>query len=64
MEGIQVVIKGEGTFSLRRGENVLSVLSEEKQAAMNGCAGNGTCGKCAVRFVMGAPLATSTAQRG
>ena len=60
MEGIQVVIKGEGTFSLKRGENVLSVLSEEKQAAMNGCAGNGTCGKCAVRFVMGAPLPTAT----
>ena len=60
MEGIQVVIKGEGTFSLKRGENVLSVLSEEKQAAMNGCAGNGTCGKCAVRFMMGAPLPTAT----
>ena len=60
MEGIQVVIKGEGTFSLKRGENVLSVLSEEKQAAMNGCAGNGSCGKCAVRFIMGAPLPTQT----
>ena len=60
MDGIQVVIKGEGTFSLKRGENVLSVLSEEKQAAMNGCAGNGSCGKCAVRFIMGAPLPTST----
>ena len=60
MEGIQVVIKGEGTFSLKRGENVLSVLSEDKQEAMNGCAGNGTCGKCAVRFIMGAPLPTAT----
>ncbi|MCR4690414.1 MAG: ASKHA domain-containing protein [Lachnospiraceae bacterium] len=60
MENIQVVIKGEGTFSLKRGENVLSVLSEEKRAAISGCAGNGSCGKCAVRFIMGAPLPTAT----
>ncbi len=63
MDSIQIVIKGEGTFSLKRGENVLSVLSEEKQAAISGCGGNGTCGRCAVRFIMGATMPTATDRR-
>ena len=63
MKGIQVVIKGEGTFSLKKGESVLSVLNKDKQAAVSGCGGNGSCGKCAVRFMMGAPLPTSTDRR-
>ncbi|MBR4759151.1 MAG: DUF4445 domain-containing protein [Lachnospiraceae bacterium] len=63
MKNIQVVIKGEGTFSLKKGESVLSVLNKDKQAAVSGCGGNGSCGKCAVRFMMGAPLPTSTDRR-
>ncbi len=60
MEGIQVVIKGVGTFSLKKGENVLSILGKERQELVSGCGGNGNCGKCALRFMMGAPLPTAS----
>lgn len=55
-ETIQVVIKGEGTFSLTKGESVLSVLKEKKLTELSHCGGNGTCQKCVVRFIKGAPL--------
>lgn len=55
-ETIQVVVKGEGTFSLEKGESVLSVLKDEKIAEISNCGGNGTCQKCVVRFIKGAPL--------
>lgn len=53
-----MVIKGEGTFSLAKGENVLSVLKKKGLLQDINCDGHGTCGKCAVRFIMGAPEPT------
>lgn len=55
-EQINVEIQNEGTFSLENGENVLSVLIKQGLFETAHCAGHGTCGKCAVRFVSGAPL--------
>ena len=55
-EQIKVKIQDEGTFSLEKGENVLSVLIEQGLFETAHCAGHGTCGKCAVRFISGAPL--------
>ncbi len=53
---IKVEIQKEGTFSLEKGENVLSVLIENGLFDTSHCAGHGTCGKCAVCFTSGAPL--------
>ncbi len=55
-EQIKIGIQGEGTFSLEKGENVLSVLIEQGLFETAHCAGHGTCGKCAVRFISQAPL--------
>ncbi len=55
-EKINVEIKNGGTFSLSKGENVLSVLIEHGLFDVSHCGGHGTCGKCAVRFLSGAPL--------
>lgn len=55
-EKIRIEIQGEGAFSLKKGENVLSVLIEQGLFDTSHCAGHGTCGKCAVRFLVGAPL--------
>lgn len=53
---IRIEIQNEGTFSLKKGENVLSVLIDRDLFDTSHCAGRGTCGKCNVRFVQGAPL--------
>lgn len=53
---IKIEIQNEGTFSLKKGENVLSVLIEQGLFEMSHCAGHGTCGRCRVCFVKGAPL--------
>lgn len=53
---IYVEIKDEGTFSLVKGENVLSVLIANGLFDDSHCAGHGTCGKCRVRFLSGVPL--------
>ena len=55
-ENIRIEIQGEGAFSLKKGENVLSVLIEQGLFDTSYCTGHGTCGKCAVRFISGAPL--------
>nr|MBQ8252467.1 DUF4445 domain-containing protein [Lachnospiraceae bacterium] len=55
-EEIKLQIKNEGTFSLEKGENVLSVLIAGKIFDERGCGGHGTCGKCTVRFLGNAPL--------
>ena len=55
-EQIKAEIQDEGTFSLEKGENVLSVLIKQGLFETAHCAGHGTCGKCAVRFVSPAPL--------
>ncbi|MBE5881611.1 MAG: DUF4445 domain-containing protein [Lachnospiraceae bacterium] len=55
-ENIRLEIKGEGAFSLKKGENVLSVLIGQNLFVDSHCGGHGTCGKCAVRFTSGAPL--------
>ena len=55
-EYIKVEIQNEGTFSLSKGENVLSVLIEQGLFDVSHCGGHGTCGKCAVCFATGAPL--------
>lgn len=52
----KVVIKGKGTFSTQQGESVLSVLRKHNLLEFSNCGGNGTCGKCVVRFMKGAPL--------
>ena len=46
---MQMVVKNGGTFSLNAGESVLSVLKKRNLAIFS-------CGKCAVRFLKGAPL--------
>ena len=53
---MQMVVKNGGTFSLNAGESVLSVLKKRNLATFSNCGGHGTCGKCAVRFLKGAPL--------
>lgn len=53
---IRIEIKGEGTFFLEKGKNVLSVLIEQEVFETSHCGGHGTCGKCSVRFEIGAPL--------
>ncbi|MBQ8527907.1 MAG: DUF4445 domain-containing protein [Lachnospiraceae bacterium] len=53
---ITIEIQKEGTFSLEKGENVLSVLTENNLFDVSHCGGHGTCGKCSVRFLSGAPL--------
>lgn len=53
---IKIEIQKEGTFSLKKGENVLSVLIEQNLFDGSHCAGHGTCGRCRVCFVKGAPL--------
>ncbi len=53
---IRIVIREKGTFSLEKGENVLSVLREQKLLTFSHCGGRGTCGRCVVRFISGAPL--------
>lgn len=53
---IIIEIQNEGTFSLEKGENVLSVLTEQGLFEDSHCGGRGTCGKCVVRFLQGAPL--------
>ena len=53
---MQMVVKNGGTFSLNAGESVLSVLKKRNLAIFSNCGGHGTCGKCAVRFLKGAPL--------
>lgn len=53
---IKIEIQNEGTFSLEKGENVLSVLIEQGLFDTSHCAGHGTCGKCNIRFVSGASL--------
>ncbi len=53
---IDIEIQNEGTFSLEKGENVLSVLTEQGFFEVSHCGGHGTCGKCVVRFLQGAPL--------
>jgi uncharacterized 2Fe-2S/4Fe-4S cluster protein (DUF4445 family) len=55
-EMIQVQIKEKGTFSLQKGESVLSVLRKENLMDFSHCGGNGTCGRCVVRFLKGTPL--------
>jgi len=55
-EEIKLQIINEGTFSLAKGENVLSVLIRHNLFDVSHCGGHGTCGKCAVRFKSGAPL--------
>ena len=52
----KVEIEKEGTFSLLQGENVLSVLIRQDLFDASHCGGHGTCGRCAVRFLEGAPL--------
>ncbi len=53
---MKIEIKNEGTFSLKKGENVLSVLVHHELFDTSHCGGHGTCGKCSVRFVTRAPL--------
>ena len=53
---MQMVVKNGGTFSLNAGESVLSVLKKRNLAIFSNCGGHGPCGKCAVRFLKGAPL--------
>ena len=53
---IEIEIQNEGTFSLTKGENVLSVLIEQGLFKTSHCGGHGTCGKCEVCFLSGAPL--------
>ena len=53
---IQITIQNIGTFSLQKGESVLSVLKDQKLLSFSHCGGKGTCGRCAVRFIKGAPL--------
>lgn len=53
---IKIEIQDEGAFSLEKGENVLSVLIRQNLFDTSHCIGHGTCGKCAVRFLSGAPL--------
>lgn len=53
---IEIEIQSEGTFSLKKGENVLSVLIEHGMFEVSHCAGHGTCGRCRVCFVKGAPI--------
>ncbi len=55
-DDIRIEIKEEGTFSLKKGENVLSVLIEQGLFGISHCGGRGTCGKCRVCFEKGAPL--------
>ena len=53
---IHITIQNIGTFSLQKGESVLSVLKEQKLLGFSHCGGKGTCGRCAVQFIKGAPL--------
>ena len=53
---IKVKIKDRGTFSLTKGESVLSMLRKDGGITFSHCGGNGVCGKCVVRFLSGAPL--------
>ena len=56
---VSITIQNIGTFSLQKGESVLSVLKDQKLLSFSHCGGNGTCGRCAVQFTKGAS-ATST----
>lgn len=53
---IQVAVKGHGIFELLEGKSIYSVLKENNILKIANCGGNGTCGKCAVRFLKGAPM--------
>lgn len=55
-EQIKIEIQNERTFSLAKGENVLSVLIAQGLFDTSHCGGHGTCGKCEVRFLSGSPL--------
>lgn len=53
---VSITIQNIGTFSLQKGESVLSVLKDQKLLSFSHCGGNGTCGRCAVQFTKGAPI--------
>lgn len=55
-EEILITIQNVGTFSLQKGESVLSALKRHNLLTFSHCGGNGTCGRCRVRFLEGAPL--------
>lgn len=55
-EEILITIQNVGTFSLQRGESVLSALKRHNLLQFSNCGGNGICGKCRVRFLEGTPL--------
>lgn len=49
----------EISLSLRRGANLLDVLREHKIPLASPCGGNGTCGKCRVKFIKNPPAPTA-----
>ena len=53
---VRITIQNIGTFSLSKGESVLSVLKDQGLLSFSHCGGNGTCGRCVVQFTKGAPL--------
>lgn len=55
-EEILITIQNVGTFSLQRGESVLSMLKRHNLLTFSHCGGNGICGNCRVRFLEGTPL--------
>lgn len=53
---IEVVIKGHETFQVEKDSLLFTLLRTEGLVETSHCGGNGTCGRCGVRFIKGAPL--------